>query len=61
MYEWHVRFSKTEKIGSQLSCEVNEATVLAADEEEVRQIMAEERPGWDINEIKRGESIDDDA
>lgn len=58
MYEWEVRFSETQKLGTRISCECWKATVYADNEEEVRSIMAEEEPGKAIDKITRGESIE---
>ena len=60
MYEWEVRYSKTKKDDTRISCECWTATVIAEGEDEVRAIMAEEEPGKDIDKITRGERIDDD-
>lgn len=61
MYEWEVHYSETKREGTRISCETWRANVYAEDEDEVRQIMAEEEPGKAIDKIVRGERIDDDA
>ena len=61
MYEFEVRYSETKKEGARISCECWTATVCAEDENEVREIMAEEEPGKTIDKITRGECLDDDA
>lgn len=61
MYEWKVRYSETKKEDARISCECWTATVCADDEDEVRAIMAEEEPGKAIDNITRGDCIDDDA
>lgn len=60
MYEWEVRYSETKTQGGRISCECWTATVCAENEAEVRAIMAEYEPGKTIDEITRGERIDDD-
>lgn len=56
-FEWTVRYSKTRVDGTRISYEAYKATVYAADEDEVRAIMAEEEPGMDIDEITRGDEV----
>lgn len=61
MYEWTVKYSRTTCVGTRISHESWTTNVYAADENEVRQIMAEEEPGKDVGEIIRGEQVDDGA
>lgn len=58
MYEWKFRCSRTTALGSRISCESWDASVVAADEAEVRAIMMEEWPGMAIHEITRGVAVD---
>lgn len=59
MYEWTVKYSETRKEGTRISCECWTATVCAATEAEVREIIAAELPGKAIDAITRGEWIED--
>lgn len=52
-YAYTVRYSKTVRTESRISCETGAGDVIAKDEDEVRQVMAEEAPGWSIDEIKK--------
>jgi len=60
MYEWKVKYSKTDTIGTRISFGCFTAEVVAENEDEVRQIMAEEEPGMTIDKITRGEFLWDD-
>lgn len=57
MHEWHVKYSEVKKEGSRISCGMYEASFYAKDEDEVRQIMAEEEPEMRISSITKGEFI----
>lgn len=61
MYEYEVRYSKTKKEGTRISCESWVAVLCAEDEAEVRAIMAEEEPGKTIDKITRMGLIDGNA
>lgn len=52
LFEWEVRFSRTEKDDSQISCEMWSCTIIAENEEEIREAAAEEFPGAVIESIK---------
>lgn len=58
-YVFYVRYSKTSKAGTRISCDMASGEVVAKDEDEVRRIMAEEQPGWSVDEIVRVECLDD--
>lgn len=58
-YEWHVRFSVTATEGARISCRMGTATAYAETEAEARQIIADEIPGADVDEITRGEALED--
>ena len=61
MYEWEVKYSETKKEGTRISSEMWTASVCAENESEVREIMAEELTGKDIDKITRLSEIPDDA
>lgn len=52
LYEYEVKFSKTERIDNRISCEVFVEDVIAESEDEVLQILKEEDPDIIVDEIK---------
>ena len=57
LYEWTVHYSKTETTGTRIFCEKFSATIFAEDENEVREMMAEEQPDKSIDKITRGKLL----
>ncbi|MGZ5055671.1 MAG: hypothetical protein ACXWAT_12140 [Methylobacter sp.] len=51
MNEYEVRYSETKKDGGRISCAIGTAIVYADNEDEVRQIFAEEEPDMSIDSI----------
>lgn len=58
-YEWHVKYSRTTKEGSRISCTWGSATVYAENEAQAREYLAEELPDAAVDSITQGDELED--
>jgi hypothetical protein len=58
-YEWHVKYSRTTQVGSQITCTWGSATVYAENEAQAREYLAEELPEATVDSIAQGDELDD--
>lgn len=59
MFEWEVSYSETRKEGTRISCGMYRATVYAKDEDEVKEIMADDCPGMVIHSMTKCERVEE--
>ena len=60
MNNWTARVSRTEKVGTRISCEMFTAEIFDVEsEDEVRKLLADEYEDWAIDQVLRMPEDDD--